>query len=117
MVKSASTVVLLALLLAGCASEPLRIPTVTRTDYQVLGEGKGKSTGLMLFGLIPIGQNQRFVKAYDKAVQSMNGDALINPVLTEHWFWGYVLDGYSTKIEGTVIRYNAPKPQTSAPEK
>jgi len=114
---SKSTAILVALLLAGCASEPLRIPTVTRTDYQVLGEGKGKSMGIMLFNVIPIGQNERFVKAYNKAVESMNGDALINPVISEHWFWGYILNGYDTKIEGTVIRYNAPKEQISAPEK
>ena len=111
------TVVLLTQLLASCASEPLHIPTVTRTDYQVLGQGTGKSMGIMLFNFIPIGQNQRFVKAYNKALASMNGDALIDPVITEHWFWGYILNGYSTKIEGTVIRYNAPNAKATSPEK
>jgi hypothetical protein len=96
---------LLGMLAAGCVSQPLKIPTVTKRDYDVLGEGKGSATGLMLFDVIPIGQNQRFVKAYDAAIKSKDGDALIDPVITESWFWGYILDGYSTHITGTVIKY------------
>ncbi|MBI3853263.1 MAG: hypothetical protein HY298_23685 [Verrucomicrobia bacterium] len=96
---------LLSLLAVGCASQPLKIPTVTKTNYETLGEGQGEATGLMLFGFIPIGQNERFVRAYDAAVASKQGDALIDPVITENWFWAYVLDGYSTKVTGTVIKY------------
>jgi hypothetical protein len=40
--------------------------------------------------VIPIGQNERFVRAYEAAVSSQKGDALINPEITEHWFWGYI---------------------------
>ena len=100
---------ILALIAAGCASQPLKFPTtadVSKGNYTVVGQGQGEATGIMLFTFIPIGQNQRFVKAYDKAVKSMNGDALIDPTIEEHWFWGYVLDGYSTRISGTVIKYN-----------
>ena len=94
-----------AFLAAGCVSQPLKIPTVTKTSYEKLGEGKGSATGLMLFDVIPIGQNERFVRAYDAAVKSKGGDALIDPVITERWFWGYILDGYTTEITGTVIKY------------
>ena len=94
-----------AIFASGCVSQPLRIPTVTTSNYDVLGEGKGSATGLMLFDVIPIGQNERFVRAYEAAVKSKNGDALINPEITEHWFWGYILNGYSTEITGTVIKY------------
>ena|SRR5712692_9966176 len=95
----------LALLAAGCASEPLKIPTVTKTSYDTLGEGKGGATGIMLFNVIPIGQNERFVRAYNAAVKSKNGDALIDPVISESWFWAYILNGYSTEVKGTVIKY------------
>jgi len=98
-------VALAGIFASGCVSQPLKIPTVTKADYEVLGEGKGSATGLMLFDVIPIGQNERFVRAYDAAVKTKNGDALINPEITEHWFWGYVLNGYSTEITGTVIKY------------
>jgi len=96
---------LLGCLVAGCVSQPLKIPTVTKASYDVLGEGKGGATGLMLFDVIPIGQNERFVRAYDAAVKSKGGDALLDPEITEHWFWGYILNGYSTEIKGTVIKY------------
>lgn len=96
---------LLVLLAAGCASQPLKIPTVTTAAYEKLGEGKGSATGLMLFAFIPIGQNERFVNAYNQAVKSKGGDALLDPVIKENWFWGYILDGYTTTITGTVIKY------------
>ena len=96
---------LLTLLFTGCASQPLKIPTITRTTYDSLGEAQGEATGIMLFDVIPIGQNERFVRAYESAVKSKNGDALIDPVISENWFWGYILNGYSTKIKGTVIKY------------
>jgi hypothetical protein len=95
---------LLALITAGCASQPLKIPTITKS-YDTLGEASGSATGLMLFNVIPIGQNERFVRAYDAAVKSKGGDALIDPVIKENWFWGYILDGYTTEISGTVIKY------------
>jgi hypothetical protein len=90
---------------AGCASQPLKLGDPKQQTYDVIGQGRGSSTGLMLFNFIPIGQNERFVRAYDAAVKSKGGDALINPVITETWFWGYILNGYSTTIEGTVVKY------------
>ena len=106
--KKTNTVLSLGLLIllgCGCASQPLKIPTVTKTNYDTLGEGKGEATGIMLFNIIPIGQNERFVRAYNAAVKSKNGDALVDPEISENWFWGYILNGYSTKVKGTVIKY------------
>ena len=42
----------LGVLAAGCVSQPLKFPTVEQLDkskYDVLGEGEGEATGLMLF--------------------------------------------------------------------
>ena len=102
-------IVLIGLLCAGCVSQPLRIPSVANRHFEELGPGEGSATGLMLFDVIPIGQNERFVRAYDAAVASRKGDALINPEITERWFWGYVLNGYITEIRGTVIKYSDQK--------
>jgi hypothetical protein len=97
--------VLLCILAAGCSSLPLTIPNLAKSDYDVLGEGEGSATGIMLFQFIPIGQNTRFVRAYKAALKSKDGDALLEPVVQEKWFWAWVLNGYSTKITGTVIKY------------
>jgi hypothetical protein len=107
-IKSALSIGALAAIAAGCASQPLTFPTAAELSkgYTTVGHGEGQATGLMLFDVIPIGQNERFVRAYDAAVKSQNGDALIDATIEEHWFWGYILDGYSTKVSGTVIKYN-----------
>lgn len=96
---------LLCILAAGCSSLPLTIPNLAKSNYDVLGVGEGSATGIMLFQLIPIGQNTRFVRAYEAALKSKGGDALLEPVVQEKWFWAWVLNGYSTKITGTVIKY------------
>jgi hypothetical protein len=82
----------------------MRIPQVP-AQYEVLGEGEGSSTGIMLFQFIPIGQNDRFERAYYYAVESKGGDALMNVVVTEDWFWAWLLNGYKTTVRGTVIKY------------
>jgi len=56
--------------MVGCASVPLELKNVDNQNYKVLGEGTGTATGIMLFGVIPIGQNQRFERAYNAAVAS-----------------------------------------------
>lgn len=94
-----------AVLLSGCSSVPLRIPSLENRAYEVLGEGEGSATGIMLFQFIPIGQNERFEDAYHRAVASRGGDALLDPVIEEQWFWAYILNGYTTTVRGKVIKY------------
>jgi len=96
---------LLAFLATGCVSKPLKIETRTGSNYEELGEGQGSATGIMLFNFIPIRQNERFVRAYEAAVKSKGGDALLNPEISERWFWAYMLNLYRTTVRGTVIRY------------
>lgn len=94
------------LLAYGCSSVPLKIQTdMADKGYDILGEGEGSSTGIMLFNVIPIGQNTRFQEAYQGAIDSKGGDALLNPVISERWFWAYALNGYITTVSGTVIKF------------
>ena len=50
----------------GCASVPLKVTNISNLEYDELGEGVGSATGIMLFNLIPIGQNTRFRQAYSR---------------------------------------------------
>ena len=88
----------------GCASTPLKFHGLDPGNYEVLGEGQGTATGIMLLQFIPIGQNTRFMQAYQAAVHSKGGDALIDIEISERWFWAYILNGYSTTVKGTVVR-------------
>lgn len=98
--------VILITFVAGCAGVPVHMtsPAPDPSKYEVLGDGMGRSVGIMLFQFIPINQNQRFEKAYNAAVESKGGDKLLNPVISERWFWAYILNGYSTTVRGTVVK-------------
>ena len=96
---------LASMTISGCSSVPLVISTPAPDQkYEVLGEGYGQATGIMLFNIIPIMQNQRFVRAYNAAVQSKGGDRLINLTIKEQWFWAYIMNGYITSVSGTVVK-------------
>ena len=98
--------VILITFVAGCAGAPVHMtsPAPDLSKYEVLGDGMGRSVGIMLFQFIPINQNQRFEKAYNAAIESKGGDKLLNPVISERWFWAYILNGYSTTVRGIVVK-------------
>ena len=95
-----------AALLVGCRGLPLAIPTEPlQPGEEVLGEVEGSATGLMLFQLIPIHQNERFQTAYERALGKKKGATrLIDLTIQEDWFWAWVLNGYTTHIRGTAVR-------------
>ena len=104
--KKIFLLILSMFLVSSCAGVPVQMhsPAPDPSKYEVLGEGQGRAVGIMLFQLIPIGQNQRFEKAYEQAVRSKGGDKLLNPTISERWFWAWILNGYSTTIHGTVVK-------------
>ena len=106
-VKSFSKIIVSAacgLVLAGCTGKAMKTQQYDSSQYTVVGHSEASATGLMLFGLIPIRQNDRFVRAQSSAIQAKGGDALINTQVQEKWFWAWVLNGYTTKISGDVIK-------------
>jgi len=88
-----------------CNSIPLNIDTGPLLDNErTLGDTFGQGTGLLLFGLIPIGQNDRFERAYAEAVNTFPGATrLTNVSIQEKWFWAYVLTGYKFRVNGTAV--------------
>lgn len=90
--------------LAGCTGTAMKTHQYDSNQYTVVGHSEASATGVMLFGLIPIGQNSRFVRAQTSAIQAKGGDALINTQVQEKWFWAWVLNGYTTTVSGDVIK-------------
>ena len=79
--KSFSKIIVSAacgLVLAGCTGTAMKTQQYDASQYTVLGHSEASATGIMLFGVIPIGQNSRFVRAQDAAIKAKGGDALIN---------------------------------------
>jgi hypothetical protein len=96
--------VLLLLVTTACHSTQVRIPTAPiGPNEKLLGPTEGHSTGLMIIGFIPVNQNERFVKAYNQAVAKAGGNRLTDVTISERWWWGYVLNGYNFKVQGTAV--------------
>jgi hypothetical protein len=93
--------------LAGCTGAPMRTENLNEDQYTVIGHGEANATGIMLLGFIPIGQNSRFVRAQNAAIQRNGGDAMINTQVQERWFYAYILSGYTTTVSGDIVKLKA----------
>jgi len=94
----------LLLATAACHSTRVQIPTAPiGPNEKSLGPTSGDHVGMLLFGCIPIQQNDRFVAAYNEAVQRAGGTRLTDVTISERWWWGYVINGYVFKVEGTAV--------------
>lgn len=96
--------IFLSLILAGCNGKPMKSVHYDSSEYMVLGNSQGRATGVLLLGVIPVRQNDRFIRAQNNAIKALGGDAMINTEVQENWFWGYVLNGYTTTVSGDVIK-------------
>jgi hypothetical protein len=108
--KYASKVIatlLFALAITGCTGTPMKTQNLDNEQYTVVGHSQASATGLLLFGVIPIQQNNRFVRAQNAAIKAKGGDALINTQVQENWFWAWVLTGYTTTVSGDVVKLNS----------
>ena len=103
------TATLFVLTLAGCTGTAMKTQNLESSQYTVLGHSEASATGIMLFGVIPIQQNNRFVRAQTAAIKAKGGDALINTQIQENWFWAWVLSGYTTTVSGDVIKLASAK--------
>jgi hypothetical protein len=89
---------------AACHSTQVRIPTApVGPNEKALGTTEGESAGMLLFGFIPIKQNERFENAYNQAVRKAGGTRLTDVTISERWWWGYVIFGYVFKVQGTAV--------------
>ncbi len=102
------TVVFGLLLMIGCASKTLNVrtpPADFSTSCQVLKDVEGTGWGLLFWGVIPIGSNDRFDNAYQEALASVGGTHLIDVKVIDHWYYlPYVGMLFGVRIEGTAIQ-------------
>ncbi len=94
-------------LLAGCASDPFRIPQAPAgKDCTPVKESKGEAGGMLIFGFIPAGRNGLVERAYNEALQQGGGDVLLNPVYEDSWAWTPVGNLVFTSVKGTAAKCN-----------
>lgn len=96
--------VLLLLSTVACQSTNLRFPSAPiGPNEKLLGPTEATSTGIMLFGCIPINQNTRFENAMAEAARKAGGTRLTDVTISEQWFYAVVLDGFVFKVQGTAV--------------
>ena len=94
----------LVFFITACVSTPLKFPTAPiGPNEKALGKTEATSTGIMLFGFIPINQNTRFEDAIKEAAAKAGGTRLTDVTISEQWFWAVVLNGFIFKVEGTAV--------------
>lgn len=94
----------LLLVTSACLSTPLKFPSEPiGPNEKSLGKAEATSTGIMLFGVIPIKQNTRFEEAMRQAAAKAGGTRLTDVTISEQWFYALILNGFIFKVEGTAV--------------
>lgn len=89
---------------AACHSSQLRISgDPVGPNERSTGVADGHSGGFMLFGVIPINQNDRFQRAYTSALQRSGSTRLADIAISERWFWTPVGDGFVFHVQGVGV--------------
>ena len=87
-----------------CHSTQLRIPgEPLGPNERLTGVVSAHSTGLMLFQVIPINQNDRFRRALQNATAQAGGGRLTDVVISERWFWTPIGNGFSFHVQGAGV--------------
>ncbi len=102
--RAAAGGALACLILAGCTTTPLRIPSESiRHDEISLGAVDGSASSIVLFGFIPLGENDRFADAYQRALAQRPADRLIDISMYESSWWAYIVSGHVVHVTATAI--------------
>jgi hypothetical protein len=90
----------LALVLAACSTGPVLVgprPTGQEASTHV----EGSSCGLLLFGVLPLGVNERLQRAYDEALVETGKRELVDTKIRDRWYVIPLLGvGLCTDVEG-----------------
>jgi hypothetical protein len=101
----------LLLLLAGCTMVPGGIapsntPINGRT-YKVIGPADRTDSRVYLLGMLPLTGANTIRDAVEDAIQSRDGDALINVSVESYSQWWVILTRHVTRVQGDVIRFTS----------
>ncbi len=89
---------------SGCASSPVTIGPRLPHEYRAVDRVRGGACGVLLFGVIPVGVNDRTERAYQQALAG-RGRALADTQLEYSW---YIIPAVGlllcSDIEGKVVQ-------------
>ena len=104
--------VLFVLVASGCAMAPGGVAASTTPiegrRYANLGQVVETDSRIYLLGFLPITGANHTSDAIDRAVHSRGGDAMVGVTVESYAQWWIILTRYVTRVEGEVIRFEAP---------
>lgn len=100
---------LLVSILAGCASDPVRLTETNLEElqnyhYKKLPRKTVSATGFMFFGILPIRMNSREQRIRDAIMERSGGDDIINPLVSSGYRWSPVGEFYRLTVTATPIQ-------------
>ena len=102
-------VILLVLIVSGCAHAPGGIaPSTTPLEgkeYVILGNASGSKSLVYLLGLFPISSANTIRSAIADAVSSQGGDAMINVTVETYSQYWILFSRVVTSVYGDVIKF------------
>ena len=94
----------IAFVLSGCSSGPVLVGP-RPAGQEVVTQVEGSSCGLLLFGVLPIGVNERLQRAYDSALIESGKRELVDTKIRDRWYVVPLLGvALCTDVEGVVVR-------------
>ena len=97
---------LLAMVLgpAACTGPMTRVSGVPPESAEIIGPAKEMVCGTLLFGVIPIGVNNRAAVAYERARRDVAADGLTDVKIVDSWSWIFVGQRMCTEVQGMGYR-------------
>ena len=110
LITSLALTSLAALLLSGCAMMPGGVAAsntpINGRSYTDLGHVDRTDSRVYLLGILPISGANSTQDAINKAIESKNGDALINITVEAYSQYWILFSRYITRVEGNAIRFD-----------
>ena len=108
--KSILSICLILICLTGCAMIPGGVAPsntpINGRSYTELGYAKETDSRIYLLGLLPISGADTIRDAIDEAIDSKQGDALINITVETFGQYWILWSRVATRVEGNVIRFH-----------
>ncbi len=88
-----------------CGTEKMNLPTPEVQEAKnIVGHCSNADGGFLLFGCIPIYNNGRLERAYNKCMSSIDAESLTNITVIDRWFWTPLGNGFISVVEGDGVR-------------
>ena len=98
------TAALAALSAAACSGPLTTVAPAPPAAYELTKPTQAWACGLLLFGYIPIGVNDRARVAYERARSAIGATGLTDVKISDRWTFVVIGFKLCTKVEGTGFR-------------